>query len=76
MKQREVEAALEKKVHYEIPSDRVVPITVNKGQPAVLAEPGSDFSRAINAMAKGVFPAEEPKRGMRLRPSFARAAAA
>ena len=76
MKQREVEAALEKKVHYEIPSDRVVPITVNKGQPAVLAEPGSDFSRAINAMAKGVFPAEESKRGMRLRPSFARAAAA
>jgi pilus assembly protein CpaE len=76
MKQREVEAALEQKVHYEIPSDRVVPITVNKGQPAVLAEPGSDFSRAINAMAKGVFPAEEPKRGLRLRPSFARAAAA
>jgi pilus assembly protein CpaE len=76
MKQREVEAALEQKVHYEIPSDRVVPITVNKGVPAVLAEPGSDFSRAINAMAKGVFPAEEPKRGLRLRPSFARAAAA
>jgi pilus assembly protein CpaE len=76
MKQREVEAALEQKVHYEIPSDRVVPITVNKGVPAVLAEPGSDFSRAINAMAKGVFPVEAPKRGMRLRPSFARAAAA
>jgi pilus assembly protein CpaE len=76
MKQREVEAALEQKVHYEIPSDRVVPITVNKGVPAVLAEPGSDFSRAINAMAKGVFPAEESKRGLRLRPSFARAATA
>jgi len=76
MKQREVEAALEQKVHYEIPSDRVVPITVNKGVPAVLAEPGSDFSRAINAMAKGVFPVEEQKRGIRLRPNFARAAAA
>jgi pilus assembly protein CpaE len=76
MKQREVEAALEQKVHYEIPSDRIVPITVNKGMPAVLAEPGSDFSKAINAMAKGVFPVEEAKRGIRLRPSFARTAAA
>jgi pilus assembly protein CpaE len=76
MKQREVEAALEQKVRYEIPSDRVVPITVNKGMPAVLAEPGSDFSRAIVAMAKGVFPSEEPKRSLSLRPRFARTAAA
>jgi pilus assembly protein CpaE len=75
MKQREVEAALEQKVRYEIPSDRAVPITVNKGVPAVLGEPGSDFSKALTAMAKGVFPTEEPKRGLRLRPSFARAAA-
>jgi hypothetical protein len=46
---------------------------VNKGVPAVLAEPGSDFSRAIEAMAKGMFPKEEAKRpGARLRPSFAR----
>ncbi|MDX6485974.1 MAG: pilus assembly protein CpaE, partial [Gaiellaceae bacterium] len=35
MKQREVEAALEQKVRYEIPSDRAVPISVNKGAPAV-----------------------------------------
>src|SRR5581483_5186505 len=76
MKQREVEAALEQKVRYEIPSDRDVPLTVNKGTPAVIAEPGCDFSRAINAMAKGVFPTEEAKRsGLRLRPSFAKAAA-
>ncbi len=33
-------------------------------------------SRAsINTIAKGVFPTEEPKRGLRLRPSFARATA-
>jgi pilus assembly protein CpaE len=76
MKQREVEAALEHKVRYEVPSDRVVPITVNKGAPAVLAESGSDFSRAIYAMAKGVFPTEEGKRSARFRPSFARAGAA
>jgi len=72
MKQREVEAALEQKVAYEVPSDRAVPLSVNKGAPAVLSEPGSDFSRAITAMAKGIFPKQEAKRGLRLRPSFAR----
>jgi pilus assembly protein CpaE len=75
MKQREVEAALEQEVRYEVPSDRAVPLSVNKGVPAVLAEPGSDFARAINTMAKGIFPKEEAKRGgLRLRPSLARAA--
>jgi pilus assembly protein CpaE len=73
MKQREVEAALEQKVRYEVASDRAVPLSVNKGAPAVLAEPGSDFSRAIDAMAKSMFPKDEAKRsGVRLRPSFAR----
>ena len=62
---------------YEIPSDRAVPLCINKGAPAVLAEPGSDFSRSIETMAKGVFPAEETKRrGLRLRPGVAKAAAA
>jgi pilus assembly protein CpaE len=74
MKQREVEAALEQKIAYEVPSDRAVPVTINKGAPAVLAEPGSDFAKAINAMAKGVFPTEQAARsGFKLRPSLARA---
>jgi pilus assembly protein CpaE len=73
MKQREVEAALDQKVRWEVPSDRAVPLSVNKGAPAVTAEPGSDFARAIDAMAKGMFPKEEAKRGgLRLRPSFAK----
>ena len=75
MKQREVEAALEQQVSYEIPSDRAVPLSVNKGQPAVIADAGSDFAKSIETIAKGVFPQEEPKRGLRLRPSFARATA-
>jgi pilus assembly protein CpaE len=74
MKQREVEAALEQSVHFEIPSDRAVPISVNKGAPAVLSEPGSDFAKSIDAMAKGISPKPEAKRsGLRLRPSFAKA---
>jgi Flp pilus assembly CpaE family ATPase len=74
MKQREVEAALEQKVRWEVPSDRAVPVSVNKGVPAVLSESGSDFARAIDSMVKGIFPKEEAKRsGLRLRPSFAKA---
>jgi MinD-like ATPase involved in chromosome partitioning or flagellar assembly len=58
MKRGEVEGALETKVRFEVPSDRAVPIAVNRGNPAVLAESGADFSKAIREMAKGLQPAE------------------
>ena len=61
MKRNEVEGALEVKVRFEVPSDRAVPIAVNRGNPAVLAEPGADFSKAIREMAKGLQPAEVAK---------------
>jgi len=67
MKRSEVEGALEVKVRFEIPSDRAVPISVNRGSPAVIAEAGADFSKAIRAMAKGLQPVEvakAQKRGM------------
>jgi pilus assembly protein CpaE len=58
MKPGEVEGALEFKVRFEIPSDRAVPIAVNRGNPAVLANAKADFSRAAREMARGVVPAE------------------
>jgi pilus assembly protein CpaE len=61
MKQNEVENALDVKIRFELPSDRAVPISVNRGNPAVLAESGADFSKAIRQMAKGLQPAEDPK---------------
>jgi pilus assembly protein CpaE len=61
MKRAEVEGALEVKVRFEVPSDRAVPIAVNRGNPAVLAESGADFSKAIREMAKGLQPAEAAK---------------
>jgi pilus assembly protein CpaE len=61
MKRNEVEGALEVKVRFEVPSDRAVPIAVNRGNPAVLAESGADFSKAIREMAKGLQPAEVAK---------------
>jgi pilus assembly protein CpaE len=74
MKQREVEAALEQKVRFEIPSDRAVPISVNRGTPVVISDPGSDFAKALREMAKGVLPVEQDtKRGRRLVPTLVRA---
>jgi MinD-like ATPase involved in chromosome partitioning or flagellar assembly len=35
-----------------------VPLAVNRGNPAVLAEPKSDFSRAVRAMAKELVAAQ------------------
>jgi pilus assembly protein CpaE len=56
MKRGEVEAALEAKVRFEVPSDRAVPLAVNRSNPAVLSDPKSDFSRALREMAKSLLP--------------------
>ena len=73
MKQNEVESALGMKVRYEVPSDRAVPLAVNRGKPVVLDEEGADVSRAIRSMAKNLFPVEEAaKKQRRLLPAFAR----
>jgi MinD-like ATPase involved in chromosome partitioning or flagellar assembly len=52
MKPKEVESALERKIAFEVPSDRIVPLAVNRGNPAVVAEPKSEFSKAVREMAK------------------------
>jgi pilus assembly protein CpaE len=54
MKPREVEGALERKIAFEIPSDGAVPLGVNRGQPLVLTDGRSDFSKAIRDMAKAL----------------------
>src|ERR687897_1822691 len=61
MKKSEVEGALGVKIRFEVPSDRAVPLGVNRGQPPVLADSGCDFARAIREMAKGLTPAEAAK---------------
>jgi pilus assembly protein CpaE len=54
----EIEAALGKTVSYELPADRVVPVCVNRGQPAVFAEPRSDFAKAVRELARAMAPVE------------------
>jgi pilus assembly protein CpaE len=67
---REVEAALKVEVANEIPSERTVPLSVNRGEAAVLAEPGADYSKAILELAKSILPQQrEPnakRRGLSL----------
>ena len=72
LEQKEVEAALRTKVDFEIPSERVVPLTVNRGNPAVLSEPSADFSQAVRKLAATLQPAPAEKK-RRLLGALARA---
>jgi pilus assembly protein CpaE len=65
MKKGEVEAALESKIRFEVPSDRAVPLAVNRSNPAVLSDPKSDFGRAVREMAKSLLPAQASANGKR-----------
>lgn len=47
----DVEAALGVRMRHTLPSSVVVPLTVNRGRPAALSEPRSDFARAARAIA-------------------------
>jgi len=72
MKESEVETALERKVRHQIPSDRAVPLSINRGTPVVLADAGSDFSAAVRAVAKAVAN-PEPEKQTKRRRLFAKA---
>jgi pilus assembly protein CpaE len=73
LSKKEIEAALKVTIANEIPSERCVPIAVNRGNPAVLAEPGSDYTKAIRELAKAVVPKEAPaQKGKRRSFSLAR----
>jgi pilus assembly protein CpaE len=75
MSKKEVEGALGMKITHEVPSDRAVPLSVNRGNPAVLADSGADFSSAVKKMAKALVAEpqtpKKPKRGFL--PSLAKA---
>lgn len=61
MEVSDVEAALGSSVHVKIPSDRLVPRSVNKGVPIVTDEPKSGVSRSIVDLAHSVMNAKEAK---------------
>jgi len=67
MKPSEVDDALGLKVVHQVPSDRVVPLSVNQGRPAVIAESGSDFAKAVRAIAKAALPKAPAEKQQRKR---------
>jgi pilus assembly protein CpaE len=73
LKKKEVEAALKVKVEIEVPSERTVPLSVNRGIPAVLSDPGADFSKALRELAKSLTPTEDKQKQRRRVLSFAKA---
>jgi pilus assembly protein CpaE len=54
MKESEVETALEQKVRFRIPSDRAVPLAVNRGTPTVIDDSGSEFTKGLRDVAKAI----------------------
>jgi Flp pilus assembly CpaE family ATPase len=60
LKVREVEDGLKVKVGHELPLDRTVQVCVNRGDAPVLAEPRSEFSRGLMALAKQIAPKPAP----------------
>jgi pilus assembly protein CpaE len=68
IKHREIESALDAKIAFELPSDRAVTVAVNRGNPVVLGEPGTDFARAVRRVARETFAVADSgkKRGRRL----------
>jgi len=73
LKKREVEAALGVKIDVEVPSERLVPVGVNRGNPAVLSDPGCDFSKAVTQLGATLFPLPKKTRSRRVLPAFAKA---
>jgi pilus assembly protein CpaE len=62
MKKKEVESALEIQIRFEVPSDRAVPLGVNRGAPPVVADTGSDFAKAMREVSKSLLTPEQPKK--------------
>src|SRR5687768_3364805 len=62
MKKKEVEGALDVKISFEVPSDRAVPLGVNRGAPPVIGDPSCDFARAVREVSKSLLAADAPKK--------------
>jgi pilus assembly protein CpaE len=70
LKTREVEDALKVKVAHELPLDRSVQVSVNRGEPTVLVHKRSDFSKAFAPIVKQLVPkspSEKPGKARRRR---------
>ena len=72
LSKREVESALKVSIDVEVPSDRAVPVSVNQGNPAVLADSGCDFARALTALARSMSQAQSQAKPSKSKPQSKR----
>jgi pilus assembly protein CpaE len=56
LKPQEVERALEMKVEFEVPVERDVAVSVNRGVPLALSAPKSPIAKALVSVADALFP--------------------
>ena len=54
LEDRDVERTLRREITYTLPSDKAVPISVNRGQPVVLDNPRSRVARSLVDMARSL----------------------
>jgi len=52
----DVERVMKVKVDAQIPSSRLVPVSLNRGEPVVLAEPRSDVAKSVLSLARRLSP--------------------
>ena len=69
LKRSEVEDTLRTKVYRDLPSDRAVPMAVNRGKPVILAEPGADFSKAIRELAADIVGKRDSRKSKPAKPA-------
>src|SRR5947207_6363080 len=73
IKRGEVERALETKIRFDLPSDRAVPLGVNRGNPVILGAEGSDFAKALRQVARELLSNETAAAARPRRRLFAKA---
>jgi pilus assembly protein CpaE len=66
MKRANLEGAFDRRIRFELPSDRAVPVSVNRGVPVVLGDPKSEVARAVVGIAKALAPGESEAEAPRL----------
>jgi len=57
----EIESTIKRKIDVAIPSDRIVPMTVNKGVPVIVEAPRSSVSKSIHKLTKLVMLPKEKR---------------
>jgi pilus assembly protein CpaE len=62
----DVERVMKIKVDAQIPSSRLVPISLNRGEPVVIGEPRSEVARSIHTLARRLVQAPAGREGRRI----------